>query len=111
MAKVTTPSNFSTVSTWEDLRRFSAQLCQDIVNQINGSLTFKDNIQGTDVEVFFPVANVDLAITHKLGYVPNGFLVVGLNSAAIIYSGLQANTIQIFLRSSVANVNAKIRVY
>jgi len=111
MGKVTTPSNFSTVKTWEDLRRFAAQLCQDIVNQINGGLTFKDNIQNTELSAFFPLADKDVALTHTLGYVPSGFLVVGLDSAAIIYNSTAANANQIFLKSSVASVTAKVRVF
>ncbi len=111
MGRISTPSNFSSVTNWEDLRRFASACIQDIVNQINGRLTFNDNIQGVTLQAFFPVANTDLALTHALGYVPNGFLVVGLDSAAIIYSSTAPNSVQIFLRSSLANSNAKVRVY
>ncbi len=111
MGKVTATSSFSSVKSWEDLRRFASACVQDIVNQINGKISFNDNIQGVDVNVFFPNANIDVPTFHNLGYVPSGFLVVGLDSAAIIYSNTASTSTNSFLKSSVGNVNAKVRVY
>lgn len=111
MGKVSSPSNFSSVSSWEDLRRFSSALCQDIVNQINGRLSFKDNIQNTEASVFFPLANADVPVNHNLGYVPSSFIVTDLDGAAVIYQTTSPNAGQVFLKSSAAGITAKVRIF
>jgi hypothetical protein len=112
MGKVSAPNNFSSVQSWEELRRFASAFAADVFNQINGQLTFKDNLQGIDIDGSFPDANVSVGLKHGLGYIPNGFIVVANDSAAVIYNGIEKSTVDfIFLRSSVANVNAKVRVF
>lgn len=112
MGKISAPSNFSSVQSWEDLRRFAAALCGDIVTQISGNLTFADNIKGIAKDVYFPNANISVAVTHNLGYLPNGFLVTSIDSGSVIYDSPEKNTTgTIFLSSSLANVNATVRVF
>ncbi len=111
MGKVSALANFSSVKTWEELRRFSSACVQDIVNQINGKVTFGDNIQGVDLSVAFPVGNTDVAVTHNLGYIPNGFFIVDIDSTGNVYRRTASTVTTIFLRASVAGTNAKIRVY
>lgn len=111
MGKITTSANFSTVSKWEELRRFVSAFAGDVVNQINGKLSFQDNVQGQEFDLSFPVANQDVVVTHNLGYEPHGFFIVDLDAAAIIYSNTAPNPVQSFFKSSVANVNARVRIY
>ncbi len=113
MGKLSTPSNFSSVSSWQELRRFVSLFCSDVFNQINGHLTFSDNIQGTSVEVFFPQSNFSISVVHNLGYTPSGFFVVNVDGPAIIYRDIDrsANNVNIFFKSSVALINATVRIF
>ncbi len=111
MGKLSTPVNFSTVSSWEELRRFVSNFCGDVFNQVNGKLTFADNLQGVTVDVAFTSPNVSVAVNHRLGYVPSGFLVVKNDSPAIIYNGGAIDTSTVmYLNASVAT-NATVRIF
>ncbi len=112
MGKLSISNNFSSVKSWEDLRRFASAWAADVTNQLTGKLTFGDNMQGVFIDVSFPNAAVSVPFTHNLGYVPNGFFVTQLDSAAVIYDGPESNTATIiFLKCTQANASAKVRVF
>lgn len=112
MGKLSATSNFSSVQSWEDLRRFASAFAADVANQLTGKLTFNDNIQGINVSAAFPDANISVGVKHSLGYIPIGFLVFSNDSSAIIYNGPEQSTVDfIFLRSNLANTNAIVRVF
>lgn len=72
------------VQTLEDLRRYVAAALEAIVIQINGKLTFGQNVQ-----TFGPVtASFDsitpTKIIHGLGRVPQGYIVTSVDSINIL---------------------------
>ncbi len=69
-----------------------ASFSKDVTQQINGNLTFQDNIKCEFLQVSFTTANTDMQIRHRLGRVPAGFLLVSSNAALMIYQGSQAMT-------------------
>lgn len=70
------------------------------------------NIDGFFVSGVFAAANADVAIQHKLGRVPVGYIVVKLNAAGIIYDGsIAATATVITLKSNTAGVTAKIFLF
>ncbi len=85
MAKVTVPSTLSNITTQSDLQRFLSAFVSQITQQVNGSLQFHANIATTPPIVVGFTSGV-IGVSHGLGRVPGGFLVVNLTAAASIYS-------------------------
>lgn len=110
--KLTLPRNVSNLKTVEELGRFTQIAFDDIDNVLNGNVEFIENISVKKIDCLFSQANADTVFQHGLGRTPAGFFVVGLDVASIIYNATTANTTDlIYLRSSIANVNAKVMVY
>ncbi len=110
--KLTLPRNVSNLNDAVELGRFVQVAFDDIENVINGNIDFSTNISSNNISCAFQTANVDTSFQHGLGRIPNGFFVVGLDVASIIYNGAATNTVStIYLRSSVAPTNAKVMVF
>ncbi len=110
--KLTLPRNVSNLNDAEQLGRFVQVAFDDIESVINGNVEFNKNIGAKQIDCQFPFANSDASFSHGLGRIPSGFFVVGLDVASIIYNGAVTNTVDfIYLRSSVAQANAKVMVY
>lgn len=86
---------------------------EDHARAINGNIEFgnlKDgatNISGSWQQLITPgVADTEFTLTHNLGRVPEGFLVVSIDQAAIIYSSRKAqwSTTQLFLKANLPSV-------
>ncbi len=110
--KLTLPRNVSNLNDAEQLGRYVQVAFDDIGNVINGNIEFNQNIGAKQIDCKFLTANSDTVFNHGLGRAPQGFFVVGLDVASIIYNGAANNTTElIYLRSTVAPVNAKVMVY
>ena len=71
----------------------------NLVLAVNGNLTFNDNFAG--VFVSGTVGTTSTAISHNLGSIPIGYIVVNQNSPAIIYSsGTSWSATTIYLAAS-----------
>jgi hypothetical protein len=77
---------------------------------INGGISFgagttKDNIDGAWVAVANTgAANTNFTVTHNLGRVPVGYLVMTKDRAVDVYTGtIAATNTQLTLKASVAN--------
>ena len=58
------------------------------------------------------VANTDFPVTHNLGRIPTGFLVVYKAASCDVYAGATAwTTTQIFLRCTAINVPFVFQIY
>ena len=68
------------------------QALEDIVTQVNGGLTFAENISCKIVSVTFANVNVEQAINHGLGRVPAGYFPILKSAATNIYLGDSART-------------------
>jgi hypothetical protein len=80
-----------------------------VVRTVNGNLEFGLNIKSsTPLSVQAPgVANTEFTITHKLGFVPNGYIVVGKDQTCDVYDSRRSSwtTSQMFLKCTVASVH------
>lgn len=99
--KIKPPQTVSNLKDLDQMVRFSSQTLDLIVTEINGRLIFGENIRGQLLTVTFPVANVDVAVPHALGRVPDGYFLTGANAAMSLYDGSIANNSQnAYLRTS-----------
>lgn len=87
------------------------QVNEEVARVIDGNVSFgvagvRDNIDGAWITVADTGgANTDFTVTHNLGRVPEGWLVIKQDKATSIYVGSVAWTeTQITLKSSTANV-------
>ena len=67
-----------------------------------GPAVLSPRFQGQEpAEVEFAAMDVDVEVQHRLGRIPQGFLVIGLSEAMVVYNGSAAPTESSFtLRSS-----------
>jgi hypothetical protein len=96
-------SNFDvkSVATIDDIKRFISNTITQIINIVNGKITFKDNFDGVSVGASFTAANTDTPVVHNLGRNAIGYILVTASAAMSVYTGSQAgNTTTIFLRSN-----------
>lgn len=99
MGKVTASTDIDQVKE-EDRARFTDLALQDIVAQINGELTFGENIKCRFLSVTFSSANTEVQVSHTLGKVPRGYLCFSSSAAARVYDGDSDSTSSaIFLKS------------
>lgn len=109
--KIKVPQTISNVSSWEDLKRFTSQIIDQIVGTLNGRISFTDNCQTAILSVTFTSANQDLVVAHPLGVIPQGFILVGSTVSLNLYSGtLPSTPEQITLKSSAIGV-AEVLVF
>jgi hypothetical protein len=89
-------------------------LYRTISRVINGNLGFgdgtnTDNISGVWKSVTITLADTDITVTHNLGRIPVGYLVMSKTQACDIYDGSVApTTTQITLKGSVAGAIVKL---
>jgi hypothetical protein len=107
------------VKTPEDINKVLMRMWEEIARVINGQLWFgsvadgRQNIDGVTLQqADTGAANVAFSLTHNLGRVPVGFLVVYTDKATSIYDGGVAWTVTtISLKSSTANVLLRVFVF
>ena len=80
-----------------------------VVRTINGNLEFGINIKSSpplSVQAS-GTANAEFTITHDLGFVPNGYIVVGKDQTCDVYDSRRSSwtTSQIFVKCTVASVH------
>lgn len=99
----------------DSFKQMLQRLWQQAIRIINGRIAFGDgtnqeNIDGQWVTyVSNAVANTDDTITHNLGRIPVGYLVMTKSKAGDVYTGTIAWTAtQMTLKCSVASVTAKL---
>jgi hypothetical protein len=85
----------------DGLREYTGNLAKDVIHQINGNITFQDNLRGSIIAVNFSDANTDKTIRHSLNRVPLGYLLIESDDQTTIYTGsIKKTTDTITLRSS-----------
>jgi hypothetical protein len=88
---------------------------EEIARALNGRIGFGDgtdseNIEGTWVSVTTPgTPNTDFTVTHGLGRLPAGYLVMVKAAAVDVYDGTVAATVsQITLKATVGTIAIKL---
>lgn len=80
---------------------------------LDAGIIFTENVDLKEVN-FTSNATPDAedTISHGLGKVPNGYIVIGRNKAGVLYNGTTAWTMtNIYLKSNVASTTYKIYVF
>jgi len=88
-------------------------IVRDIASILNNGLLFEDNFDGLYVDYTSNATpDTEDTVSHGLGRVPTGFLVVNLDKAGIVYDGGTAWTsTNIYLKCNVASVATKIFIF
>lgn len=96
-----------------DLLKILADLMTNLSNLFDRGLSFSENMDNEELSVVtHATPDTEIAYTHTLGRIPSGFFVVNADKAGVIYAGTTAWTnTQIYLRSNVATVTARVIVY
>lgn len=107
--RISSPSQLQSVENFEQLRRFVTIYLTELTRLINGNLNFGENILNSPAVVTFPAAGQDVVVPHKLGFIPNGYLVSKRSDNFVIYDGAQANTNEVlYVRASAAGTASLI---
>lgn len=109
MGKISAKANVSNCTGWEDLMRYASQFLQDCANQVNGNITFQDNISSRVVPATFAVANATVIVSHGLGRVPLMWTSGSISANSVIYQTKAADQNNVYLAASVV-CSAKILV-
>lgn len=109
MSKVQASTDIDRVKP-EEAARFTTLALTNIVEQINGNLSFVENLNGKLLSMAFTSSNADTAAIHGLGRAPSGYLVFTRSASMIVYDGAQSNTASvIYLRASaVGSINVYV---
>jgi hypothetical protein len=101
--RITASTDIDNVKPPEDVPRYVELALQDIVQQVNGNLTFAENIRCKLLSITFSSSDTDTTVTHGMGRVPAGYIVSGKSVACSVYDGSVDATAQtITLKSSAA---------
>lgn len=108
MARIRLPSVFSNLDNTNFMRFVSAFLT-GLLAEFNGRIDFVENIRASGpISVTFPNSSTVVSVSHALGIVPKGYLVINPNSAQTIYTPIGNQytwtDTQIFLKASGALV-------
>lgn len=99
--KVRASPDVSNLPDLDQVKRFATIVLREITDVLNGQITFVDNIRQEIHSVTFDAADTDVSVSHGLGRVPTGVVVLGLTAAMIVYDGSTGNTVDaVYLRSS-----------
>lgn len=102
MSLIKASANFEKVKD-EELARFVEIYCDDVTAVVNGGLDFQTNFNAKIVSAVFSSANTTVGVSHGLGRVPSGYIVVGLSAAMTVFNGSGSNTTSvIYLQASAA---------
>jgi hypothetical protein len=102
----------ASLTTVEDLARYTAAALDEIQGMLSGRLVFVDNVQASG-PLTASLGTQPTAISHSLNRVPAGYLIISQDAAASIFRPSVVNypwsQSQIFLQASSA-VNATLYV-
>ena len=102
MAKINAKVELHNIETLEELVRFSSIALANIRDQVNGNLTFQDNISNRIIGATFVSANTTLQIQHSLGRVPLMWLTGNVSADSVIYQTREADQDFVYLAASAA---------
>lgn len=105
------PQSLANVQLQGDPSNYVAQTLSQVCNVLNGNVGLTDNCDANLIGVTFGIANHSYGFQHTLQFVPNGFFVVGINSAMIIFSSPTPNTSSLIYLQSNAAGSGKVLVF
>jgi len=91
------------VKDWEQLKRFSQRIYEQISDILNGGATFGDNMSASIQALTFDAANKESVLKHNLGRVPIGFITISKSVDMNLFNGPTAwSNENIYIQSSAA---------
>jgi hypothetical protein len=85
--KITAIDDISNVADVDQVKRFVTQFQINCKEVVNGNIDFTDNCRTALVSVTFTATNTNTSVSHGLGRVPRGFILVGSSVAMNVYNG------------------------
>jgi hypothetical protein len=104
-------TNWGLSQLYKALQQAWTQLALVVNNNIGfgNSTSGADNISGVWVNFVVATANVDQALTHNLGRLPAGYIVMSKSAACDVYNGsAPATQTQLTLRGTVAGASVEL---
>ena len=97
----------------EDLFNVLSEFTNDVIKILNGGILFSDNFDCKLVTYTSNATpNTEDTFAHGLGRLPVGYLVYGMDKAAIVYDGGTAFTAtNLYLKCNVATAAVKLLVF
>lgn len=111
MATINASSKFTDLTQDSEKFRYIQLFCQSVQQTVNGNLDFKKNLRVKFKSVVFTTADTNVEVTHGLGFIPNGYIVIGLNNNMIIYDGSTPSTTQTITLKSDNDGTAQIMFF
>lgn len=111
MGKITLVSENPPTTGLDQVTTWLATFAKDTIQQVNGNITFIDNIKCSILDVDFPVANQDVTFRHILGKVPVAYLLIGTDNPTALYTGTIAANNQTITLQSNAIATTKVLVF
>jgi hypothetical protein len=100
-----------TVTTLEDLKVNVSKTMTELIQLVNGKISFSDNFDGRIASAAFTSMGVDTQVVHGLNRIPVGYIVCKANAPLSVYDGSRASdNNNIYLRSSAVGT-ANILVF
>lgn len=109
--KIKVPQSVSNTETFEDLRKYSAQVLDQLVTAVNGKISLSENLDSAIVTVTFNGANQTVAAQHTLGRVATNYILVGSSVAMDIFDGNKDNENNVLYIQSNAAGTARVMVF
>lgn len=101
MGLIQSSSQIADIKDDKEKFRYIQLFLQGVQNVVNGKIEFVSNIRVKIKSVTFNEVDVDKTIEHGLGFVPNGYFIVGLSAAMIVSDGSSdADASEITLKSN-----------
>lgn len=101
--------------SFTSFQRMLIEIWRSLTKVINGRISFGDGTEADNIDGIWAAAtthvtpNTDFTVTHNLGRIPVGYLVVKKAAACDIYDGtIAATTTQITLKGTVSAVAIKL---
>lgn len=93
MSKITNESNIDRINDKEAQASYISKFLDQTKRVVNGGLSFADNFDCKILNITFTAANSDTSLTHGLGRVPEGYIVLRLSTNLMVYDGSIAATV------------------
>jgi hypothetical protein len=101
MSKLTADAGIDKITDDADKWRFISTFFAELKQLINNGLQFADNFNGKTLTLTFSASATDTALTHGLGRVPTGYIILKRSASMTVYDGSAAWTSQLmYLRAS-----------
>lgn len=100
--KIKATPDLSNVKGVEEVQRFATIVLKEIVEVLNGNVRFDDNLSANIISVNL-TGSTQVAVSHGLGRVPLGYIVVKAPSALSVFDGDSENTTEtLYIKSNTS---------